>query len=70
MMGGLFWYEAPAALGLTLPQMCFGRIGIQVVIMLALGLVQRISTVSGSTTTASLMNVVRLEYAPIWLSTM
>ena len=52
MMGGLFWYEAPAALGLTLLHTCSGRIGIHVVIMFALGLLQRISTVRSSIATA------------------
>ena len=38
--------------------------------MLALGLLQRISTVRSSMATASSMKVVRLEKAPISLSTM
>jgi hypothetical protein len=60
-IGGLFWYDAPAALGLTLLQMCSGRMGIHVRIMLALGRLQRISTVRSSTATASSMYLVRLE---------
>jgi hypothetical protein len=47
-----------------------GRMGIHVVIMLALGLLQWISTVASSTATAFVMYVVRLESAPIRLSTM
>ena len=38
--------------------------------MFALGLLQRISTVRSSIATAFSMNVVRLEKAPISLSTM
>ena len=62
MMGGRFWYEAPAALGLTLLQMCSGRMGIQVRDHVGLGRgAADLHRAVGSMATASLMDVVRLE---------
>ena len=57
-IGGGFWNEFWAALGLIFDQMCAGTIGTHMPSMLALGAEQMKRTVSGSTATTCLMPTV------------